>query len=81
MERCDSLRASSFCACGLLRSFAFPGVLVSFFFERFSLVIDKGMAHVRLTVKDISKGAGSGEEKDHVSEEKDLSNVDADLPN
>jgi len=36
------------------------------------------MARVRLTVKDISEGAGSGEEKDHVSEEKDLSNVDAD---
>ena len=52
-----------------------------FFFERFSLVIDTGMARVRLTVKDISEGAGSGEEKDHISEEKDLSNVDADLPN
>ena len=38
-----------------------------------------GMARVRLTAKDVSEGAGSGEERDHISsKEEDLSNVDAD---
>ena len=38
-----------------------------------------GMARVRLTAKDVSEGAGSGEERDHLSEgEEDLSNVEAD---
>ena len=34
---------------------------------------------MRLTAKDISKGAGSTEEKDHLSkDEEDLTNVDTD---
>ena len=38
-----------------------------------------GMARVRLIAKDISEGAGSSEERDHLSEgEKDLANIDAD---
>ena len=33
---------------------------------------------MKLTSKDISEGAGSSEERDHLSDREDLSNVEAD---
>ena len=60
-----------------LRVFA---VFVSFFYLMIRTCDFAGMARIRLTAKDASEGAGSGEERDHLSEgEEDLSNVDADL--
>ena len=37
-----------------------------------------GMSRVKITAKDITEGAGSFEERDHLSNGEDLSNVEAD---
>ena len=36
------------------------------------------MARVKITAKDVTEGAGSSEERDHLSDGEDLSNVEAD---